>query len=78
VTRGRRTPGKLGAVNEPSTADAACIVRLWLERGDPVLRGRIESTLDGGTAATARGIDDLTAAFTAELQRIETALAAGG
>ncbi|HEV8164864.1 MAG TPA: hypothetical protein VGR74_10540 [Actinomycetota bacterium] len=62
-------------MNEPSTADAACIVRLWLERGDPVLRGRIESTLDGGTASTARGIDDLAIAFAAELHRIEKTLA---
>jgi hypothetical protein len=63
-------------VNKPSTTDGACIVRLWLERGDPLLRGRIESTLDGGTAATARGIEDLTVAFAAELHRIEKALAA--
>ena len=62
-------------MNEPRTADAACIVRLWLERGDPVLRGRIESTMDAGTAA-ARGIDDLTTAFAAELHRIEDALVA--
>ncbi|HEY7073431.1 MAG TPA: hypothetical protein VH479_25115 [Acidimicrobiales bacterium] len=65
-------------MNAPSTADAACIVRLWLERGDPVLRGRIESTLDGGTAACARGIDDLASALAAELHRIETALATDG
>ena len=76
MTRGRRAHARLGGVNEPSTADAACIVRLWLERGDPVLRGRVESTLDGGPATGARGIDDLTIAFAAELHRIESALAA--
>ena len=45
-----------------------------MERGDPVLRGRVESTLDEATV-TARGIDELTGAVRAQLDRIEQALA---
>jgi hypothetical protein len=61
-------------VDEPSTADATCIARLWVERGDPVVRGRIESTLDR-RSFTGRGVDELTALIRDELTRIENALA---
>jgi hypothetical protein len=60
-------------VDDRMTADATCIVRLWVERADPVLRGRIESTLDG-TSVTARGLDELLATIRAELHGIERAL----
>jgi hypothetical protein len=63
----------LSGVDEPKTADATCIARVWMEHRDPVLRGRIRSTLDG-PAVTARGVDDLTAALRDELDRIELAL----
>lgn len=63
----------LASVDHPKTADATCIARVWMERQDPVLRGRIQSTLDG-PAVTARGVDEVVAALRAELDRIERAL----
>jgi hypothetical protein len=63
----------LADVDDRMTADATCIVRLWVERDDPVLRGRIESTLDG-TSLAARGVDELLATVEVELHRIERAL----
>ena len=55
------------------TADATCIARLWVERGDPVLRGRIESTLERAST-TARGLDELVATIRSELDCIEREL----
>lgn len=60
-------------MDEPSTADATCTVRLWVERGDPVVRGRVESTIDR-RSSTGRGVDELSALVQAELARIESAL----
>jgi hypothetical protein len=74
VTWERRAPRIIDGVDEPRTVDAVCVVRLWMERGDPVLRGRVESTLDEGTV-TARGVDELTGAVRAQLDHIEQALA---
>jgi hypothetical protein len=73
VTTERRATRILEGVDEPRTADAACLVRLWMEGGDTVLRGRVESTIDD-TSTTAQGIDGLTTAVAAELARIERAL----
>jgi hypothetical protein len=72
VTAGRRRSSIVADVDE-TTADATCIARVWVERDDPVLRGRVESTLDN-ESTTARGRDDLVAAIRAELDRIEHAL----
>ncbi|GAA0460588.1 hypothetical protein Ade02nite_14900 [Paractinoplanes deccanensis] len=61
-------------MREPGTADATCIVRVWLEPGDPVLRGRVES-VPGGAAVAARGVEELVAAVREELARLERLLA---
>jgi hypothetical protein len=60
-------------VREADTADAACVVRVWIEPGDPVLRGRI-STVPGAATIAARGVDDLVDAVRAELTRLEALL----
>lgn len=73
MTPGRRTGVKVPGVEEPNTADAACVVRLWVERGDPVLRGRVEST-PYGSPATARGVDELASMLRGRLQLIEAIL----
>ncbi|MFC4065950.1 hypothetical protein [Actinoplanes subglobosus] len=63
-------------MGETDTADAACIVRVWIEPGDPVLRGRI-STVPGTVTIVARGVDDLVDAVRAELTRLESLLGEG-
>ncbi len=71
-----RTAGDAGAtprsdpcpVEPSSTADAACVIRLWMERDDPVLRGRVEA---GGAA---RGVDDLLVLVRRRLEDIERSL----
>lgn len=60
-------------MREPDTADAACIVRVWMEPGDPVLRGRI-SCVPETVTVTARGVEELVDAVRAELARLERLL----
>ena len=61
-------------MHELSTSDAACVVRVWIEPGDPVLRGRIES-VPGDATVVARGVDELVTAVRDELARLELLLA---
>ena len=57
-------------MHEPSTADASCVVRVWVEPGDRTLRGRVES-MPAGASVVARGVDELTAAVRDQLERLE-------
>jgi len=61
-------------VREPSTADAACIVRVWVEPGDGVLRGRVESTV-GDAVVVARGVEELVSAVREQLRELQVRLA---
>jgi hypothetical protein len=61
-------------VREPSTADAACIVRIWIEPGDAILRGRV-TTLPAGTSVAARGVAELVGAVQSALEWLEELLA---
>lgn len=60
-------------MREPSTADGACIVRVWVEPDDRVLRGRVAS-VPGDAAVVARGLDELMAAVQDQLERLERLL----
>ncbi|MGW0229315.1 hypothetical protein ACWDWO_13445 [Actinopolymorpha singaporensis] len=60
-------------MREPSTADAACIVRVWVEPSDRALRGRVES-VPGDAAVVARGVEELVAAVRDQLERLERLL----
>lgn len=61
-------------MREPSTADAACIVRVWVEPSDRTLRGRVES-VPGGSPVVARGVEELALAVRDQLERLERMLA---
>ncbi len=60
-------------MHEPSTADASCVVRVWVEPGDRALRGRVESVPPSGSVV-GRGVDELTAAVRDQLERLERLL----
>lgn len=60
-------------MHEPNTADASCVVRVWVEPGDHALRGRVES-VPAGASVVARGVDELTAAVREQLERLERLL----
>ena len=60
-------------MREPSTADASCVVRVWVEPGDGVLRGRVESA-PGHAVVVARGVEELVTAVRDQLRQLEVAL----
>ena len=74
MTARRRRGVHTTGVREPRTVDAACIVRVWVEPSDRVLRGRVES-VPGDAAVVARGLEELVAAVRDQLERLERLLA---